>query len=109
MLEFELGFESDAADSTRVPFSGSLGIAGFDGQSPPERQSFESVEGFNLSHTGISYATSRWPATDRLMVALGDDRAPVLVSAQVVACTKQVNPEQEATYDVRCEFDQWHT
>ena len=109
MLDFELSFEADAADAARVPFSGALGVAGFHGQTPPDRKSFEPVEGFNLSHTGISFATPVWPTTDRLMVALGDDRSPVLVSARVVACSKRTDQDDPTAYEVRCEFDQWHT
>ena len=109
MLDFELSFESGAVDAARIPFAGSLGIASFDGQTQPERPSFESVVGFNLSHTGISFATSTWPATDRLMVALGDERSPVLVSAQIVACHKQSHEDAVAPFEVRCEFDQWYT
>ncbi|MDP6468156.1 MAG: hypothetical protein QF918_10475 [Pirellulaceae bacterium] len=109
MLDSELSSESEVADSPRVPFAGSLGIASFDGQTPPDRQSFESVDGFNLSHAGISFETSEWPASDRLMVALGDDCSPALVSARVVACRKQMDQEASAPYEVRCEFDQWHT
>ena len=109
MLNFELSFAPDAADSARVPFSGSLGIARFDGQAPPDQRSFESVDGFNLSHTGISFATPDWPATDRLMVALGDDRSPVFVSAWVVACSKQADQGEPGRFEVRCEFDRWFT
>lgn len=109
MLDFELSFESNAAESTRVPFCGSLGIARFDGQTPPDQQSFAPVDGFDLSHTGISFATSDWPSTDRLMVALGDDRAPVLVSARVVACRKQADQDAPGGFEVRCEFDRWYT
>jgi len=109
MLDFELSFDSPATQSARVPFAGSLGVAGFDGQTPPERQLFEPVDGFDLSHEGISFETSGWPATDRLMVALGDDRAPVLVSARVVACRKQAEQDEPERFEVRCEFERWFT
>ncbi len=109
MLDFELSFESDVAEAARVPFTGSLGVAEFDGQTPPNQQSFQPVAGFNLSHSGISFETPAWPATDRLMVALGDKRSPVLVSARVVACSKRADEDASTAYEVRCEFDQWHT
>jgi len=112
MLDFELSFAPDAAESMRVPFSGSLAIALFEGQALPERDAFEAVEGFNLSHTGISFATPTWPTSDRLMVALGDERAPVLVSARVITCHKCVDRTDEndsMSYEVECEFEQWHT
>lgn len=109
MLDFELSFGSDAAESARVPFVGSLGVAQFDGQTPPDQPSFDPVDGFNLSHTGISFATSDWPATDRLLVALGDERSPVLVSARIVACRKHADQDEPRGFEVRCEFDQWYT
>ena len=105
MLDFELSLESDI--SARVPFSGSLAIASFDGSTEPQRSAFLAVDGFNLSHTGISYATPDWPGTDRLMVALGDERSPVLVSARVIACNKQAT--NAGLFEVHCEFDQWRT
>jgi len=108
MPGFELSFEQDAGASARTPFVGSLGIAEFDGQTQPERRSFASVDGFNLSHTGISFETTAWPATHRIMVALGDARTPVLVSARLVAC-RRLSDSDSATYEVACEFDQWYS
>ncbi len=109
MLDFDLGFNAGAVDAARVPFSGALGVAPFQGPEPPNRPSFERVDGFNLSHSGISYVADGWPAYDQLMVALGDERSPVLVSARILACRVRDDKDDRTRYEVQCEFDKWHT
>lgn len=104
-----MSFESAAAESDRIPFVGPLGVANFDGQQQPAHHTFEPVAGYNLSHSGISFATYTWPSTDRLMVALGDERAPVLVSARVLACHRLPDQDEPDSFEVHCEFDRWYT
>ena len=99
----------DRRTSNRVPFAGVLGVATYDGDIIPQRESFLPVRGFDLSHSGISFATDSWPRSDSLVVSLGDTKSPILVAAHVIGCDRNHQAAGDTTFEVRCEFVKWLT
>jgi hypothetical protein len=113
MIDHETpSFQEDKTDrrtSTRVRFGAVLGVAELAGESIPPRSEFRIVKAVNLSHTGISFATSEWPRNDRLVVMLGDSEAPNYVITRIVGCVSKDRGEGHSSYKVHCEFVEWLT
>lgn len=97
----------DRRTSNRVTYDTTLGFADFDGCNMPSVDKFHFVQGSDLSHTGISFTTRKWPATDQIVLMLGDRVKPIYASARIVGCLCRHQNGHQAGFEVRCEFERW--
>lgn len=96
----------DRRTSARVPFGAVLGVIEHNG-TLPHASEFRPVKALDLSQTGISFITTRWPSSDWVVVMLGDQQNPSYATARVVGCQSLSANPAEKRFEVRCEFEEW--
>ena len=107
LTDVEQDETADRRVSKRVPFSAALGVCEMAGDEIPPASDFRRVKGFNLSHTGISFATTEWPENERLVVMLGNPDQPVFVVTRIVGCVRRKQRTGSLPFKVCCEFEKW--
>ena len=98
----------DRRNSARVSYGAVLGVIEHNGTLPAPAE-LRPVKALDLSHTGVSFTTTRWPSSDWLLIKMGTSRKPRYASARVVGCRGQVTDDDTRRFEVRCEFEQWLT
>ena len=98
----------DRRGSARVSYGAVLGVIEHNG-TLPDASELRPVKALDLSHTGVSFTTTRWPSSDWLLIKMGSPRKPRYASARVVGCRSQANEDDTRRFEVRCEFEQWLT
>jgi hypothetical protein len=98
----------DRRTSNRVSYAARLGVAVARGQGIPSPDEFIQVPGSDFSHTGISFTTPRWPASDQLILQLGSLGKTVYAAVRVVGCVASPRcGDEPGRFEVRCEFERW--
>lgn len=98
----------DRRNSARVSYGAVLGVVEHNGTLPTTSE-LRPVQALDLSHTGVSFTTKRWPSSDWLLIMMGTSEQPRYASARVVGCRSQVAEDDTRRFEVRCEFEQWLT
>ena len=99
---------SDRRASNRVSFDTTLGVANFDGRKVPDPKRFADVQGSDFSHTGVSFTTTQWPTSDRVVLMFRKPAKTAYAAARIVGCRCLPRSGDESTrFEVRCEFDRW--
>lgn len=98
----------DRRSSARVAYGAVLGVIEHNGTLPAAAE-LRPVKALDLSHTGVSFTTTRWPSSDWLLIKLGSSRKARYASARVVGCRSKVAEDDLRKFEVRCEFEQWLT
>ena len=107
LLTAEVEQESDRRSSARVSYGAVLGVIEHNG-TVPSASELRPVKALDLSHTGVSFTTTRWPSSDWLLIMLGTADAPRYASARVVGCRGRVGEDDGVRrFEVHCEFEQW--
>ena len=97
----------DRRTAARVGFGAQVAVCEFSSREElPEAADYRAVTASDLSQTGISFATTSWPASDSLIVAFGEE-APRRVVARVVNIRSEGQAAQDRRFDVSCEFTEW--
>ena len=108
LLTADLKQDIDRRNSARVSYGAVLGVIEHNGTLPSTSE-LRPVKALDLSHTGVSFTTTRWPSSDWLLIKMGSSRKPRYASARVVGCRSQVTDDDLRRYEVHCEFEQWLT
>jgi len=99
---------NDRRTSARVSYGAVLGVIEHNGTLPTNSE-LRPVKALDLSHTGVSFMTTRWPSSDWLLIKMGSSRKPRYASARVVGCRSTLTEDDIRRFEVRCEFEQWLT
>ena len=108
LLTADLEPAADRRNSARVSYGAVLGVIEHNG-TLPNASELRPVKALDLSHTGVSFMTSRWPSSDWLLIKMGSPRKPRYASARVVGCRTKAAEDETRSFEVRCEFEQWLT
>ncbi|MEO8497101.1 MAG: hypothetical protein ABI614_18670 [Planctomycetota bacterium] len=108
LLTANIEHDSDRRSSSRVSYGAVLGVIEHNGTLPTKSE-LRPVKALDLSHTGVSFTTSRWPSSDWLLIMLGSSQKPRYASARVVGCQSKVTADDTRRFEVHCEFEQWLT
>ncbi|MEX0819024.1 MAG: hypothetical protein WD070_05515 [Pirellulaceae bacterium] len=100
--------DHDRRSSARVSYGAVLGVIEHNGTLPATSE-LRPVKALDLSHTGLSFSTTRWPGSDWLLIMLGSSQKPRFASARVVGCHSVVTGDDTRRFEVHCEFEQWLT
>ena len=108
LLAVDVEQEKDRRSSSRVSYGAVLGVIEHNGTLPAKSE-LRRVKALDLSHTGVSFSTTRWPSSDWLLIMLGSTQKPRYASARVVGCQSKVADDGSRRFEVHCEFEQWLT
>jgi hypothetical protein len=110
MVQFEQPLEiskaADRRDSTRVGFAAVVKVND-SGEYGIPASSFYPVTAQDLSHSGLSFTTDRWPQRDNLTLMMGSPDNPVYVNARIVRCVTEEHGDDPPNYTVHCVFAEW--
>lgn len=87
--------------SPRSPYYRRELVADFDSTSVPDLSDFYWVTFQNISDTGAAFLSSRKPATDKLVIVLGN--GPTIIARVVRAICRAESPE--VIFEIGCEFE----
>lgn len=87
--------------SPRIPYFRRELVADFDSESIPDMRDFYWVTFQNISDSGAAFLSSRKPATDKLVIVLGN--GPSIIARVVRTICRAESPE--FVYEVACEFE----
>jgi hypothetical protein len=98
---------SDRRDSTRVGFGAAVGFSDSGETENPATATFYRVTAQDLSHSGLSFNSDRWPRRESLILMLGTVDNPVYVNARIVRCVTEGESDDAPSFVVHCEFTDW--
>ena len=98
---------TDRRSSRRVSFAARVSVSTWSGTSIPSDKLFQPVKAVNLSQTGLSFTTTKWPGSDELLVRFSEHAAPTHATARVIACHREEAEDGSSRFEVRCEFAEW--
>jgi len=87
--------------SQRIPYYRRELVADFDSQSVPDLSDFHWVTFQNISDTGAAFLSGRKPATDKLIIVLGN--GPSIIARVVRVVCRAESPE--VVFEIGCEFE----
>lgn len=108
LLTPDLEQDNDRRGSSRVSYGAVLGVIEHNG-TLPETAELRPVKALDLSHTGVSFSTTRWPSSDWLLIMMGTSQQPRYAAARVVGCQCKLSDDDVRHFEVHCEFEQWLT
>ncbi|MDA1051077.1 MAG: hypothetical protein O3C40_11450 [Planctomycetota bacterium] len=108
LLTADMEQDNDRRNSARVSYGAVLGVIEHNGTLPTKSE-LRPVKALDLSHTGVSFTTTRWPSSDWLLIMMGSSQQPRYASARVVGCRSQATEDDTRRFEVHCEFEQWLT
>ncbi|MCA9124333.1 MAG: hypothetical protein H6822_08015 [Planctomycetaceae bacterium] len=106
LLTVDTEQDHDRRTSARVSYGAVLGVIEHNGTLPAATE-MRPVKALDLSHTGVSFTTTRWPSSDWLLIMLGSKQKPRYASARVVGCQTKATTDDTRRFEVHCEFEQW--
>lgn len=97
---------SERRAAIRVVYETVAMVAEYDGVNFPGFSAFWEVKTQDLSATGIGFWSNRQPATEQLMLMLGNPQAnPIFIVARMVHCSP-TQTDDEPLYKIGCELIQ---
>ncbi len=108
LLTPDIEQNDDRRSSARVSYGALLGVIEHNGTLPTTSE-LRPVKAIDLSHTGLSFTTTRWPSSDWLLIMMGSSQKPRYASARVVGCEGRIAEDETRRFEVHCEFEQWLT
>ena len=108
LLTADIEQHDDRRNSARVSYGAVLGVIEHNGTLPAKSE-LRPVKALDLSHTGVSFSTTRWPSSDWLLIMLGSSQKPRYASVRVVGCQSKPTEGDLRRFEVHCEFEQWLT
>ena len=106
LLTVDTEQDHDRRTSDRVSYGAVLGVIEHNGTLPAATE-MRPVKALDLSHTGVSFTTTRWPSSDWLLIMLVSKQKPRYASARVVGCQTKATTDDTRRFEVHCEFEQW--
>ena len=102
-VERSMSGGEDRRAAVRVVYETVAMVADYDGENFPMFSSFWEVQTIDLSATGMGFWSHRRPATELLLLMLGNPQAqPIFIVSRVARCIP--SPNEESKFKIGCEL-----